>query len=73
MYKYKETKTALRDWEKIKSMSNVVKSRYKNLILDILADPQNLDTFENPEKLKPKRLKFVHLYSCLGWEKVLYL
>jgi len=32
MYKYKETKQALKDWKKIKSMSKSVKERFKDLI-----------------------------------------
>ena len=56
MYKYKETKQALKDWEKIKSMSKSVKERFKDLILDILDSPRNLDTIGKPEELKHKKI-----------------
>jgi hypothetical protein len=36
MYKFKETKQAMKDWNKLKSMSKAIKGKYKELILDIL-------------------------------------
>ena len=54
MYKYKETKTAVKDWHKIKSMPKSIKDKFKYFLLDILENPQNLDTVGNPEKLKHK-------------------
>jgi len=52
MYKFKETKNALKDWEKIKSMSKSVKAKFKYFIVDILENPRNLNTVGNPEQLK---------------------
>ena len=52
MYKHKETKQALKDWEKIKSMSKPVKDKFKYFIVDILDDPRNLNTVGSPEQLK---------------------
>ena len=55
MYKHKETKQALNDWKKIKSMSKVVKAKFKYLIVDILDEPRNLDTIGNPKELKYRK------------------
>ena len=52
MYKFVETKTALKDWKKIQSMSKAVKAKYKYLFVDILENPRNLKTVGNPEQLK---------------------
>ena len=57
MYKYKETKNALNDWKKLKSMSKPVKDKYKYLVIDILENPRNLDTVGNPEQLKHKEVE----------------
>ena len=52
MYKYRETKDALKDWEKIKSMTKSVKDKFKYFLIDILDNPRNLNTVGNPEQLK---------------------
>jgi Txe/YoeB family toxin of Txe-Axe toxin-antitoxin module len=52
MYKYRETKNALKDWEKIKSMSLSVKSKFKYFLVDILDAPKNPNTVGNPKQLK---------------------
>ena len=52
MYKQKETKDALNDWEKIKSMSKSVKDKFKYFIVDILENPRNKNTVGSPEQLK---------------------
>jgi len=52
MYKHQETKDALNDWEKIKSMSKSVKEKFKYFLVDILENPRNMDTVGNPERLK---------------------
>jgi Txe/YoeB family toxin of Txe-Axe toxin-antitoxin module len=52
MYKHQETKNALKDWEKIKSMSKPVKDKFKYFLVDILDHPRNLNTVGNPEQLK---------------------
>lgn len=52
MYKYRETKQALKDWGKLKSVSPAVKKKFKDLILDILNNPRNLDSIGNPEQLR---------------------
>ena len=52
MYKYQETKDALKDWNKIKSMSKSVKDKFKYFLVDILENPRNLNTVGNPEQLK---------------------
>ena len=52
MYKQKETKGALNDWEKIKSMSKSVKDKFKYFIVDILENPRNKNTVGSPEQLK---------------------
>jgi Txe/YoeB family toxin of toxin-antitoxin system len=52
MYKSHQTKNAKDDREKIKSMPNSVKEKYKYLVFDILENPRNLDTVGNPEPLK---------------------
>ena len=52
MYKFVESKAALKDWEKIRSMPKSVKEKYKYFLVDILDNPRNLNTVGNPEKLK---------------------
>ena len=52
MYKFIETKNALKDWEKIHSMSMSVKEKFKYLVVDILNNPRNMNTIGNPELLK---------------------
>ena len=52
MYKFQETKKALKDWDKLKSMSKAVKEKYKYMVLDILENPREKDTIGNPEELK---------------------
>ena len=52
MYKFVETKNALKDWEKIQSMSRSVKEKFKYFMVDILNNPRNMDTIGNPELLK---------------------
>ena len=54
MFKYKETKNALKDWENIKSMPKSVKEKFKYFIVDILDNPRNMNTVGNPEQLKHK-------------------
>ena len=57
MYKYKETKDAIRDWEKIKSMPKSVKDKFKYFIVDILDNPRNLNTVGSPEQLKHSEIE----------------
>jgi len=52
MYKHQETKNALKDWEKIKSMPKSVKDKFKYFLVDILDHPRNLNTVGSPEQLK---------------------
>ena len=52
MYKFKETKQALRDWDKIRSMTKSTKAKWKYLIEDILYNPREKETVGNPEQLK---------------------
>lgn len=52
MYKFVETKQAEKDFQKIKSKSKVIKSRYKDIILDILNNPRGKVAIGNPEQLK---------------------
>ena len=52
MYKFVETKAALKDWEKIRSMPKAVKEKYKYFLVDILDNPRSLNTVGNPEQLK---------------------
>jgi len=52
MYKFIETKNALKDWEKIQSMSRSVKEKFKYFMVDILNNPRNMNTIGNPELLK---------------------
>jgi len=52
MYKFVETKNALKDWEKIQSMTKSVKEKFKYFFVDILDNPRNLNTVGNPEQLK---------------------
>ena len=55
MYKHKETKQALNDWKKIKSMSKATKDKFKYFFVDILDEPRNLNTVGNPEELKYRK------------------
>ena len=57
MYKHKETKQVLKDWEKIKSMSKLAKDKFKYFIVDILENPRNLNTVGKPEELKYKNIE----------------
>ena len=52
MYKFKETKQALSDWEKIRSMTKSTKAKWKYLFQDILDAPREKNTVGNPEELK---------------------
>jgi hypothetical protein len=49
MFKFRETKQSLKDWEKIQSMSKSVKEKYKYLVVDILENPRNLNAVGSPE------------------------
>jgi toxin YoeB len=55
MYKFKESKTAIKDWQRLKSMPKATKEKFKYLFVDILENPRNLDTVGNPEELKHRR------------------
>ena len=57
MYKYRETKDAIRDWENIKSMPKSVKDKFKYFIVDILDNPRNLNTVGSPEQLKHSEIE----------------
>jgi len=57
MYKFQETKTALKDWKKIQSMSKSVKDKFKYFVVDILENPRNLNTVGNPEQLKHTKIE----------------
>ena len=52
MYKQQETKNALKDWEKIKSMPKSARDKFKCLLVNILNNPRNLNSIGNPEQLK---------------------
>ena len=52
MYKFVETRNAVKDWEKIQSMTKSVKDKFKYFFVDILDNPRNLDTVGYPEQLK---------------------
>jgi len=52
MYKFKETKTAFKDWDKLRSMSKAIREKFKISIVDILENPRNLDATGNPKELK---------------------
>ena len=52
MYEFKETKQALKDWEKIRSMTKSTKEKWKYLFTDILENPRDKNTIGNPEELK---------------------
>ena len=52
MYKFKETKRALKDWQKIKSMSQSGKERWKEIFKNILNSPRDKKAIGNPEELK---------------------
>ena len=52
MYKFVETKTALKDWEKMQSMTKSVKGKFRYFFVDILKDPRNLTAVGNPEPLR---------------------
>jgi Txe/YoeB family toxin of Txe-Axe toxin-antitoxin module len=54
-YRFWETKSALTDKIKIKSMSKSAKAKFKYFVEDILDNPRNLDTVGNPEELKHRR------------------
>jgi len=55
MYQFKETKTAIKDWGKIKSMPKSVKDKFKYLFMEILDNPRNLSAIGNPEALKHRK------------------
>jgi toxin YoeB len=57
MYKFQETKTALKDWKKIQSMSKSVKDKFKYFVVDILENPRNLTTVGKPEQLKHAKIE----------------
>jgi Txe/YoeB family toxin of Txe-Axe toxin-antitoxin module len=50
--KFIETRVAVNDKKKIKSMSNSVKLKFENLIIDIINNPREIKTIGNPEQLK---------------------
>ncbi len=50
--KYIETRTALKDKQKIKSMSGSSKKRLKNLVDSIIENPRDLEAIGSPELLK---------------------
>jgi len=52
MYKFKETKQALDNWKKLRSMPNSTKEKWKYLITDILDNPCEKNTVGSPEELK---------------------
>jgi len=52
MYEFKETKQALKDWQKIKSMPKSTKDRWKEILKDILNSPRDKEAIGNPEELK---------------------
>ena len=52
MYEFIESKNALNDWKKIKSMSKAIKDKFNYFFVDILEYPQNLNTVGKPEELK---------------------
>ena len=52
MYKFKETKQALKDWQKIQSAPQSVKERWKAIFKNILNFPRDKEAIGNPERLK---------------------
>ena len=52
MYKFKETKKALDDWKKLRSMPNSTKGRWKYMIGDIVSAPRDKNAIGSPEELK---------------------
>ena len=52
MYEFKETKQALKDWQKIQSMPKSTKERWKEILKDILNSPRDKEAIGNPEELK---------------------
>jgi len=52
MYKYKETKRAIKDWNNIKSMPKAIKDKFKYFIIDILDNPRDRNAVGEPEKLR---------------------
>jgi toxin YoeB len=49
---YIETKTALSDKKKIKSMTKSIQNKLLELVFDIINNPRNLESIGDPEKLK---------------------
>ncbi|MEI6753702.1 MAG: type II toxin-antitoxin system YoeB family toxin [Paludibacter sp.] len=49
---YIETKTALSDKKKIKSMTKSTQNKLLELVIDIKDNPRNLESIGEPEKLK---------------------
>ncbi len=49
---YIETRTALKDKQKIKSMTGSTKKRLKDLVDSIIDNPRDLDAIGKPEQLK---------------------
>ncbi len=50
--KYIETRTTLKDKQKIKSMSKAIKKRLEDLVISILDNPRDLNDIGEPEQLK---------------------
>jgi Txe/YoeB family toxin of Txe-Axe toxin-antitoxin module len=49
---YIETKTALSDKKKIKSMTKSIQNKLLELVFDIINNQRNLESIGDPEKLK---------------------
>jgi len=52
MYKHKETKQALKDWERMKSMPKATKEKFKYFVVEILYNPRDKNALGSPEQLK---------------------
>ena len=55
-----ETRIAISDKKKIKSMTKSVKNRFESILIDILDNPRNLNSIGDPEKL---RYTEIEMYS----------
>jgi len=54
---YIETRTALKDKQKIKSMTGSTKKRLKELVESIIDSPRDVDAIGKPEQLKYSELE----------------
>ncbi|MDR0873025.1 MAG: type II toxin-antitoxin system YoeB family toxin [Prevotellaceae bacterium] len=55
MYKFKESKTAIKDWDNLKSMTKAVKAKFRFMFEEILENPRTLNAVGSPEQLKHQK------------------